>query len=225
MNQKVIDLTNDDKESPISKVPQAQLDSDQTSTEIKESFQLKPKIKRANYEWIEIKEGEEDINYIKQFKESSQDEALDFKALDIELLDPDYKEPTNYGASVIDKIEKRIAKQGMLYSQRRNGEDYDYEDYFVDDSANPDQKFMKLNALTPAFEDFVSFSGGIDSFKRSPYHNNRMKAAQELDHDLKHDKKKSAKGKKSSKRKNEEELQRAENELRKVKKITDQEII
>jgi len=184
-----------------------------------------PKIIK-DYEWMEIDDSTQEIDYMKTFQDKHKNDKLDFELLDCESLNPNYTQPKSFRTNVIDKIIKSIAKDGVIKTSKKAQDDYDVNDVFVDDADDLNMKMATLNQLTPAFEDFICMSGTMDQFKKSNYFDKRLKVAKKFHNEAKKPAKKGASkaGKKSGKETKkrasakDESGSRPEKELKKVKK-------
>ena len=222
--QQLIDLT--DEERGISGIEGLQgFGIEKKKSDIKQESEGSQKIQREinQYEWIAVEDSELEFNYIQAFLDIYKDDQINYKALDIDTLDPNYEEPSSYRGNVIDKILKSIAKDGVLKAGKRVPDDYDLQDAFVDDTGDPDLTMQTVSQLTPAFDDFVRHDGGIESFRRSNYYSNRLAIAKKHFYEQKKQKSKSSRiGKKSSKdpskRKTEDPISRPIEDMKKMKK-------
>jgi hypothetical protein len=222
MNQ-LIDLT--DEEKGLGGITSLKdFGSDKKGSNLKEENDNSQKMQKEvkHYEWIAIDDSDPEFNYIQNFLESHKEDGVNYKALDIDSLDPNFEEPNSYRGNVIDKILKSIAKDGVLKQGKRVPDDYDLQDAFVDDTGDPDFTMQTVSQLTPALDDFICHDGGIESFRRSPYYSNRIITAKKQFYDQKKQKKSNRTGKKTSKdpskRKTEDPISRSSEEMKKVKK-------
>lgn len=217
-----IDLTSDadDKGGLDMEAPHPKGDNKFSEKNLKQESKPSPipRVKRniTEFDWIQIDEDNQEIDYMKTFTDIHKHDYLQYKDLDIETLDPNY-EQSNFRGNIIEKIMKSIAKDGTL-KNRGGFDDYEMDETFVDDTNNPENAMMALNAITPAFVDFVCHSGGIESFKRSNYYIEKVSDAKKYQNQIS-TKKKSAKksGKEAIKRKPEIPSRSIE-EMKKVKK-------
>lgn len=222
MQKNLIDLTSEDNELlPPTLTIESSLDNHSINNNKPLEPSL-PKVEVSNYDWIPLKEKQNEFSYLESFLDKHKNDEIKYKKLDLDHLDPNYEEPPSHGWNVAEKIEKRIAKEGILYSKKRHQDEYDFDDDFVDDSANPNQAMLALGRVVAKYDDFILFAGAIDAFRRSSYAKSRIKSAEDVIETSKSKKGNKAKksNKEPTKRKADDNISRPEEDLKKNKIVS-----